>query len=57
VGDGDKKDQDLCSQPVEVAPQLRIPRCMHIITPADVIRRIEMYFEGGALAYNEAAER
>jgi len=30
---------------------------MHIITPADVIRRIEMYFEGGALAYNEAAER
>jgi ADP-heptose:LPS heptosyltransferase len=55
MGDGDKKDDDLCVFPVEVAPQLRIPRCMEMITPADVIRRIEMYFEGGALAYNETA--
>jgi ADP-heptose:LPS heptosyltransferase len=39
VGDGDPKDRsDLCQQPVQVAPDLRIPRCMHMITPADVIR-------------------
>jgi ADP-heptose:LPS heptosyltransferase len=49
LGDGDAKDRDLCPHPVEVAPALRIARCMHLITPADVIRRIELYYEGGAL--------
>lgn len=58
AGDGDPKDHnDLCQQPVQVAPDLRIPRCMAMITPADVIRRIELYFEGGTLAYaNPVAE-
>jgi len=28
-----------------------LPRCMDMITTQDVIRRIEMYFEGGANAY------
>jgi hypothetical protein len=51
VGDGDAKDrQELCRQPVQVTPELRIPRCLDMITPADVIRRIELYYEGGALA-------
>ena|GEM_PF-772516 len=48
VGDGDEKDRrNVCEQPVQVTPDLRIPRCMEMITPADVIRRIELYLEGG----------
>lgn len=50
VGDGDAKDNDLCTQSVKVNDDLQIPRCMHLITPEDVIRRIEIYLEGGALA-------
>jgi ADP-heptose:LPS heptosyltransferase len=50
VGDGDEKDRNnLCEQPVQVRPDLRIPRCMTLITPADVCRRIELYYEGKAL--------
>jgi ADP-heptose:LPS heptosyltransferase len=52
VGDGDPKDRDLCLYPVEVAPDLRIARCLKMITAADVIRRIELYYEGGSLRYN-----
>lgn len=51
VGDGDQKDQSLCLQPVMLAPTLRIPRCMDLIKPEDVIRRIELYYDGGALSY------
>ncbi len=52
VGDGDPKDRyDLCQAPVPINPQLRIPQCMAMITPQDVIRRIELYYEGGALTY------
>jgi hypothetical protein len=48
VGDGDVKDhRDECEQPVQVSPELRIPRCMQLITPDDVIRRIELYYQGG----------
>jgi ADP-heptose:LPS heptosyltransferase len=50
VGDGDEKDRDnLCENPVQINADLRIPRCMELISPADVIRRIELYFQGGAL--------
>jgi ADP-heptose:LPS heptosyltransferase len=55
VGDGDEKDSNLCERPVQVAPDLRIPQCMAMITAADVIRRIEIYYEGGSLKYNKAA--
>jgi ADP-heptose:LPS heptosyltransferase len=50
LGDGDDKDrpEQLC---VDVVGHL--PRCMHMITADEVIRRIEMYFEGGALGYLE----
>ncbi len=52
VGDGDEKDQhNLCEQPVQVTPQLCIPRCMHLIRPEDVIRRVELYYEAGVLHY------
>lgn len=53
VGDGDEKDWSLCERPVQLSPGLRIPQCMNMITPSDVIRRIEMYYEGGSLRYNE----
>src|SRR6266404_5214752 len=56
VGDGDAKDRDLCVAPVEVRPDLKIARCMEMITAEDVIRRIEMYYAGGALRYNAAAD-
>jgi ADP-heptose:LPS heptosyltransferase len=52
VGDGDEKDQNPCEHPVQITPDLRIPRCMHMITAEDVVRRIEMYYEGGSLQYN-----
>lgn len=54
VGDGDQKDnpQDLCPKPVPVPDEdLVIPRCMDMIKAADVVRAIEMYYEGGALEY------
>jgi FkbM family methyltransferase len=50
VGDGDDKDRtNLCERPVQVSRELRIPACMTLITPADVIRRIELYYDGEAL--------
>ena len=50
VGDGDEKDRDnLCENRVQVAAGLWIAKCMRIISPQDVVRRIEMYYEGGAL--------
>jgi ADP-heptose:LPS heptosyltransferase len=51
VGDQDAKDQDLCPHPVAVAADLKIARCMEMIRAEDVIRRIEMYYEGGLLCY------
>lgn len=43
IGDGDEKDHpdSLCLQVTN-----GLPRCMDLITPADVIRRIELYLEG-----------
>lgn len=46
LGDGDPKDEELC---VDVVGDL--PRCMHMITADEVVRHIEAYYEGGALAY------
>jgi glycosyltransferase involved in cell wall biosynthesis/ADP-heptose:LPS heptosyltransferase len=48
LGDGDERDGpgNLC---VNVVGEL--PRCMDMITPEEVIRRIESYFEGGAISY------
>ncbi len=52
VGDGDGKDQcNLCLYPVQVSEKLRVPRCMEMIRTEDVVRRIELYYEGGALKY------
>jgi ADP-heptose:LPS heptosyltransferase len=47
VGDGDSKDRrGLCEQPVQVADNLRIPRCLEMIRPEDVIQRIEWVLAG-----------
>ena len=48
IGDGDEKDEPdkLC---VDVVNEL--PRCMDMITANDVIRRIEIYFQGGVCKY------
>ncbi len=53
LGDGDAKDApgELC---VDVVG--RLPRCMDMITADEVIRRIELYFSGGALRYSTDAE-
>ena len=52
VGDGDPKDhREVCENPVDLNDKLRIPRCMDMITAQDVIRRIEFYYDGGALQY------
>ena len=48
LGDGDEKDrpENLC---VDVVGKL--PRCLDMITARDVIGRMELYFQGGALNY------
>lgn len=48
LGDGDGKDQpgQLCVDVVD-----GLPRCMDMITADEVIRRVGMYFEGGAVSF------
>ncbi|MDB5387172.1 MAG: ADP-heptose:LPS heptosyltransferase-like protein [Planctomycetaceae bacterium] len=58
VGDGDAKDRnDVCTSPVQVSPDLRIPQCMDMISSQDVIRRIEMYYQGGGMNLSANCER
>jgi len=53
VGDGDRKDtRDVCDNPVQISDDLRIPQCMQMITPEEVIRRIELYHQGGLYDYS-----
>ena len=54
LGDGDERDrlEHRCVDPVGA-----LPRCMDLITAADVIRAIELYFAGGATRYLFPAER
>ncbi|NNE93487.1 MAG: ADP-heptose--LPS heptosyltransferase [Verrucomicrobiales bacterium] len=53
LGDGDEKDkpENLC---VDVVGEL--PRCMDMIRPEDVIRRIELYLEGGVTDESKPVE-
>ncbi|MCD6434886.1 MAG: hypothetical protein J7L15_00635, partial [Clostridiales bacterium] len=51
VGDGDPKDNDdeLCLNPVEInydfkGNKMKIPKCLYMIKPCDVIRAIESYY-------------
>lgn len=54
IGDGEPGDapDQLC-----LRVKNRLPRCMDMITPQEVIRRIESYFTGGANVYLAPAER
>ena len=54
LGDGEDHDrpEHLC---VDVVGKL--PRCMDLITADTVIRRISLYFDGGALRYLDSRER
>ncbi|MFP3507260.1 hypothetical protein [Burkholderia sp. SIMBA_062] len=53
LGDGDEKDapEHCC---IDVVGTL--PRCLDLITVADVIRAIELYFTGGAVSYLTSEE-
>jgi ADP-heptose:LPS heptosyltransferase len=53
LGDGDVRDRrrDLCLETVG-----ELPRCMDMIPAAEVIRRIHLYFAGGALEYLSPAQ-
>jgi Glycosyltransferase family 9 (heptosyltransferase) len=57
LGDGDEKESpdQLCILPVQVAPDLRIPKCMDLIGADDVIRAIELYHRGGSYNYLDGA--
>jgi ADP-heptose:LPS heptosyltransferase len=48
LGDGNDKDQPqhLCTNLVGA-----LPRCMHMITAEEVVRRIELYYQGQTLPY------
>jgi len=56
VGDGDSKDNkdELCFFPIKINDELSIAKCMHLIKPTDVIRAIEMYYNGGVLEYGSS---
>jgi ADP-heptose:LPS heptosyltransferase len=53
LGDGDGKDKakNLCVDVVD-----GLPRCMAMITPEDVIRRVQWYFEKGMACYLTRAQ-
>jgi len=53
LGDGDERDR-LEHRCVDVVGPL--PRCMDMIAATDVIRAIELYFEGGAIRYLTPAQ-
>jgi ADP-heptose:LPS heptosyltransferase len=54
LGDGDEKDR-LEHRCVDVVATL--PRCMDMISVADAIRAVELYFEGGVIAYLTPSQR
>lgn len=52
IGDGDKKDyENVCTKPVDISKDFRIPKCMDMISAEEVINRIKLYFEGGVVSY------
>ncbi len=49
--DSNPMDDDLCTNPISVTPELSIPKCMHLISPRRVIDAIELYYDGGTLSH------
>lgn len=58
VGDGDEKDkpENLCVEPVRISRTVVLPRCLDMIGAHDVIRAVELYYQGGALNYLRQGE-
>ena len=60
LGDGDAKDKSLCVNvvPAEAEGERTgpLPKCMDMITAGEVIRRIELYFDGGVARYLDPAQ-
>jgi len=54
LGDGDKRDRPdhLCVDVVD-----HLPRCMDMISPEEIIRRVELYYSGRVLKYLSARQR
>ena len=48
LGDGDEKDHSLCLDPVEIASERFLPRCLELIHPDDVIRAVELFVGSGS---------
>lgn len=45
LGDGDEKDQSLCSRPVKRPNGVTLPQCLEMIKVKDVIQSVERYLE------------
>jgi hypothetical protein len=52
LNDGKEQDNSLCEAPV-LDMQRPVGKCMAMIRPAEVVRTIEDYYEGGVLGYQE----
>jgi len=51
IGDGDKKDEELCTDTIEFNDR-KVQRCMYdFVTPGMVIQEIEKYYKHGMLKY------
>ncbi len=64
IGDGDEKDKkNMCRHVVTADNGIELPYCMDMITPEEVIRRIDMYYsfyEAGrkkTISYNQRGDR
>jgi hypothetical protein len=55
LGDGDKKDESLCVDVLPADPSADrtgpLPRCMDLISGEEIARRVDLYFQGGAVRY------
>lgn len=51
LNDGSEQDDSLCDLPI-MAMQRPVSKCMWLIKPVDVIRAMEVCYEGGALTYS-----
>lgn len=43
LNDGDSKNESLCAKPVETHNDIKIPKCMDMISADDVIKKVEHY--------------
>ena len=48
------RPEQLCSMPVQIGQAAVLPKCLDMITPAMVIERINLFFDGGAYIFDAA---